>query len=138
MLAGDNSFGQLGQKRQQVAFSHNFLELPASFGLCARSIALGQDHSLVLTYGGELHAFGRNTEGQCGLQGLNGKLCIEEPVRVSLPSMPDVQSALAVWAVAAGPHHNVVFCSGETRARTDSDAKAKDTWSPDSPLPRTP
>merc|ERR1719171_2271751 len=108
--------------------SHDFVELSPSLGLCSRSIALGQEHSLLLTYNGELHAFGRNCEGQCGVLGWKDEMCIERPVRVWLPAMPNRDSPLVIWAVAAGRNHNVVLCSGgpgEARARSESPQKAR-------------
>jgi len=112
LLAGDNSCGQLGRPSSEVPSSHDFIELPLSSGLCSRSIALGQEHSLLLTYNGELHAFGRNAEGQCGLVGWSDEMFIERPVRVWLPTMSNRTDPLVIWAVAAGRHHNVVLCSG--------------------------
>jgi ubiquitin-protein ligase E3 A len=124
-LAGDNSNGQLGQPIAEVAKSDDYMELSPSYNLCSRSVALGQEHSLLLTYNGELHAFGRNLEGQCGLIGWKGEKYIEQPVRAWLPSMPNRDGPLVIWAIAAGRHHNVVLCSGSPEEDTVSSMTSK-------------
>jgi len=114
LLAGDNECGQLGQPRSHVPFSHGFCEVSSRHGLSTRSVALGREHSLLLTYDGQLHAFGRNSEGQCGIGAVaapDGLPFFESPVLVSLPTLPGRDCPLIVWAVAAGRDHNVVLCS---------------------------
>jgi len=110
LLAGDNAHGQLGQSRALMPLSHTFCELEPTLGLCVRSVALGHEHSLLLTYDGQLYAFGRNGEGQCGPP-CAGEPLSEVPVNVQLPRMPGLDMPLVIWAVAAGRNHNVVLCS---------------------------
>jgi len=115
LLAGSNAHGQLGVPRADLSCSHEFRELCPSHKLFVRSVTLGNEHTLLLTYTGELYAFGRNAEGQCGV-GADGTKCVEVPSRVPLPTPVgvDISKGMVVWAVAAGRDHNVVLCSLST------------------------
>eukprot|EP00929_Paragymnodinium_shiwhaense_P096629 TRINITY_DN58275_c0_g2_i1.p1 TRINITY_DN58275_c0_g2~~TRINITY_DN58275_c0_g2_i1.p1 ORF type:complete len:1321 (-),score=157.79 TRINITY_DN58275_c0_g2_i1:377-4339(-) len=113
-LAGSNSHGQLGLPRSELTCSYRFQEVLRPRRLHARSVALGYAHTVILTFSGELHAFGRNSEGQCGTISNGGAdACVEEPVRISFPTTAarDTSQSMVVWAVAAGRNHNLVLCS---------------------------
>jgi len=117
VLAGDNSCGQLGHRRWELAVSYDFIELPMPFRteLCVRAVALGHEHSLLLTYHGHLYAFGKNSEGQCGCgipPGSSQDAVIEVPVEVPLPCPRlSAERQLVVWAIATGHSHNIALCS---------------------------
>lgn len=119
LLAGSNSCGQLGHRRRELLYSHNFRGLPASLALCVRSVALGHEHSVLLTFDGELQAFGRNSEGQCGVQcspSSSVEPFVDTPTRLSMPEPFGRERQLVVWAIAAGRNHNMVLCSPRPEA----------------------
>lgn len=111
-MAGSNSCGQLGHPRSAMNCSREFQELPSTVNISVRSVALGQQHTLMLTFGGELYACGINNRGQCGTGASGDKeQAVEVPTLVVLPRMPGRTRALTVWAVSAGHNHNVVLCA---------------------------
>lgn len=116
-LAGSNLCGQLGAPRAELSCSYEFRELSPKHQIFARSVTLGNEHTVLLTYTGELWAFGRNTAGQCGVGASSdddgGGPFVETPSRIPLPMPVGCDSAkrMVVWAVAAGRDHNVVLCA---------------------------
>jgi len=61
---GGNRYGQLGDNTTTTRFAPHQVELAGSAGVA--SIAVGQDHVLVLTHHGDIYAWGRNHHGQLG------------------------------------------------------------------------
>jgi len=114
-LAGSNECGQLGRSRSETPRSHDFLQLQMDPSLSTRCMALGGQHTVLLTQDGELYAFGRNTEGQCGVgfgEEKDGGF-IDSPVRIEPPLLPDTGAPGVVWALAAGRDHTLVLCSSK-------------------------
>ena len=70
---GNNSSGFLGIKKTK----HLKIDSPQPLqmnGIIIKSIACGQDHSLLLSSDGDIYAFGSNKFGQLGLNDTNNRL----------------------------------------------------------------
>ncbi|MEU5871911.1 Ig-like domain repeat protein [Glycomyces sp. NPDC047369] len=82
---GDNDFGQIGDGTKTQRTSP--VEIPLPGGASATMIAGGDDHSLALTSGGDLLAWGYNVGGQLG----DGTTTTRtSPVSVHLPAGTEV------------------------------------------------
>lgn len=93
---GLNDWGQLGHSasEEHAALPRRVLGLPPD--VC--DVAAGAFHSLAVTRSGELWAWGRNKEQQCGL-GAAAAARVDAPARVALDA--------AVAAIAAGMRHSL-------------------------------
>eukprot|EP00928_Gymnodinium_smaydae_P030488 TRINITY_DN2265_c2_g1_i1.p1 TRINITY_DN2265_c2_g1~~TRINITY_DN2265_c2_g1_i1.p1 ORF type:complete len:1695 (+),score=310.16 TRINITY_DN2265_c2_g1_i1:68-5086(+) len=115
-LAGSNRSGQLGRPREEARCIREFTELSPVHNIFARTVVLGEDHTVLLTYNGELFAFGKNTSGQCGVgreaAAASATGYVERPTKIKLPVMPERETdglAMTIWALAAGCDHTVVL-----------------------------
>lgn len=104
-MAGDNRCGQLARSPLAIQVSSSFEELEmAGSRLQVRTAALGDAHTLLLTYQGELYSFGSNDSGQLG-HGSRGSPC-HMPRQVPMQDKDYI-----IWAVDAGQWHSVVLAS---------------------------
>ena len=76
------------------------------------SVSAGHHHTLCVTAGGELWAFGRNDAGQCGV-GADAPRVISAPAWIAAlsPDAPGNAGAGAIVSVAAGPRHSIAVTS---------------------------
>jgi len=105
LLAGENRSGQLGHPPAEVETSSGlFLELPfKDYALRVRAVALGDQHTLLLSHAGELFGMGANDRAQI-CEPVGG--IVDTPRRLQLP-----HDEFIIWAVAAGPFHSLVLAS---------------------------
>ena len=100
---GANSFGQLGNGSTTDSDVPVAVTLPG--GSTATSLAVGAYHSLAVTDGGGVEAWGQNLLGQLG----NGSTTNSDtPVAVKLPA------GVTATAVAAGAAHSLALTSNGT------------------------
>mmetsp|Transcript_27280 Transcript_27280/g.37625 ORF Transcript_27280/g.37625 Transcript_27280/m.37625 type:complete len:828 (+) Transcript_27280:153-2636(+) len=102
---GDNSFGQLGIGNNLP--KHGFVQVILPKGLKIREVAAGGHHNLLLTENGEIYAWGKNGQGQLGLQ--------QEDITKEAWSVAEqvpVFSDTRVVQVAAGYQHSLAVNSG--------------------------
>jgi alpha-tubulin suppressor-like RCC1 family protein len=95
-MCGSNYFGQLmlGDRKNR-----NMLEKVTFFdGIRVKLVALGNEHSIVLTYSGDVYACGGNQLGQCGLDSNNN--IILEVGKINLTN---------VYRVYAGQFHSIFY-----------------------------
>eukprot|EP01105_Mastigella_eilhardi_P022391 TRINITY_DN5509_c0_g1_i1.p1 TRINITY_DN5509_c0_g1~~TRINITY_DN5509_c0_g1_i1.p1 ORF type:complete len:369 (+),score=30.27 TRINITY_DN5509_c0_g1_i1:247-1353(+) len=97
---GSNSFGQLAIPERTFKSSPCRTVLPA--GTRVRSVACGTHHTLSITDGGDLFAWGRSNYGQVGGS------CISDPVTVP----QHVPQLKGVTAVACGNSHSAALSQG--------------------------
>ena len=118
---GDNEYGQLGSAANNVGNTPNptptLVTLPGESGTVTH-VAAGYDHSLVVTSGGQLYAFGDNYHGQLGNTTNNGSSAANPtPTPVTLPG-----GSGTVTQVAAGDDFSLVVTStGELFAFGDNE-----------------
>ncbi|HEX4466277.1 MAG TPA: putative Ig domain-containing protein, partial [Solirubrobacteraceae bacterium] len=104
---GSNEFGQLGDERSEIANRTPVaIALPGAIG-GAVEVAAGSEHSLVLTSGGQVFAFGANNDGQLGRGGGFDNEVHSVPLPVVMPP-----SAGPVIQIAAGEEHNLALTAG--------------------------
>lgn len=107
---GDNQYGQLGSATNNVGNTPNptptLVSLPGESGTVTQ-VAAGVDHSLAVTSGGQLYAFGENFHGQLGSTTNNGSSAANPtPSLVTLPGRSGT-----VTHVAAGDDTSLVATS---------------------------
>lgn len=111
---GLNNYGQLGTGNTDS--SDYLMMIPALEGREVVSVKGGMHHSLVLTRGGKVLAFGRADSGQLGIARLSGKaagefLAIPEEVVIEDSSKGE---AIEVSAICCGSNHNMVLRKNST------------------------
>lgn len=100
---GNNSNGQLGRTLSGQATSDATPgPVPLPGGATARQVSSGRYHVLVLAQNGKVFAFGRNGEGQLGIDSTNATATIHE---VAFPGAP------TIVAVSAGSVHSMALDS---------------------------
>lgn len=97
---GINTYGLLGDGTTTPRKAPVYVKLPS--GTKARSVAAGLQHTLVLTTGHRLLAWGLNDSGQLGNGTTTDSL---KPVKVKMPS------SLEVTAVVAGKYFSMALTS---------------------------
>lgn len=109
---GDASSGALG-----IGTSSSLVAVPtrveALFGLPVMQLAAGEAHSLAVTAGGVVYAWGRNKRGQLGIGSATSKEAL--PRRVTLP-----EGASARTSAAGGSHSVIVSTCGTVYAMGDN------------------
>jgi len=105
---GGNRYGQLGRSANAETSTANPIPaqvtLPGDAGAPV-AIAAGGFHSLVLTAGGQVYAFGLNEDGQLGNAANAGsERANPTPARVTLPG-----ASAAPIAIAAGERHSLAI-----------------------------
>jgi len=113
---GGNRYGELGSFTHAGTTTPNptpaLVGLPAAAGR-PTAIAAGGFHSLVLTSGGAIYAFGRNQYGELGsAAGSGSESPIPTPVAVALPGA----GAPAVGLAAGSLHSLAITASGQLYA----------------------
>ena len=110
---GGNRYGELGRAANAETPVPNPTPAPVSLPAAAgpvRSIAAGGFHSLALTAGGLIYAFGRNTDGQLGSPAdTGGEKANATPLAVTLAGT----NAPAIGLAAGSAHSLAVTASGE-------------------------
>lgn len=101
---GWGDFGRLGTGDVKDVFIP--CPLPAMAGRQVASVACGDTHTLVATAAGELFAFGRNQNGQCGLGSIQD--CV-------VPQLVTALQVGAVHAASRGRHQPTSAHSNVTR-----------------------
>jgi hypothetical protein len=91
---GNNKSGQLGDGTTTGRRRPVTVKLPT--GTVVKAITAGDSHSLALTGGGQVLAWGANADGELGNGTFTGS---KVPVQVTLPTTPSV----TVGSIAAGP-----------------------------------
>ncbi|HEY2053841.1 MAG TPA: putative Ig domain-containing protein [Solirubrobacterales bacterium] len=118
---GENQYGQLGSTVDNGSSAPNptpeLVSLPAGSGPIAQ-IAAGADHSLAVTAGGQLFAFGENKYGQLGSTVNNGGYTPNPvPTSVGLPGAigPVIRVAAATSSSLAITSSGQLYGFGENR-----------------------
>ncbi|KAI3438258.1 hypothetical protein D9Q98_000694 [Chlorella vulgaris] len=123
---GWGDFGRLGTGDVKDVFIP--CPLPAMTGRQVASVACGDTHTLVATAAGELFAFGRNQNGQCGLGSIQD--CV-------VPQLVTALQGKHVTRVACGAEHSMcataegeVYCWGWGRYGNIGDGESQDRHLP--------
>lgn len=111
---GLNNYGQLGLGNTDSA--DYLVKIPTLEGKEVVSVKGGMHHSLVLTRGGRVLAFGRADSGQLGIARLSGKsagefLTVPEEVLIEDSS---TNAPVEVGAICCGSNHNMVIRKNST------------------------
>jgi alpha-tubulin suppressor-like RCC1 family protein len=101
---GENSLGQLGLSDTTSRLRPELVKAFRSMG--ATKIAAGRNHSLVISQGGLLLAFGSNNHGQCG---------IDSEVKIQpQPTVVERLRELRAVDVCGGFAHTMVLCESRS------------------------
>ena len=100
---GDNDNGQLGDRTRREADAPTLTGIPFP-GVTVRSVFAGCSHSLALTAGGKVLAWGRNANGEAG-DGTTGDDKL-------VPVMTSLAAGTSVTAISAGCEFSLARTSG--------------------------
>lgn len=113
LMAGDNRHGQLGRPPSDLESASVFQDVHfAEDNIRVRTVALGEAHTLLLSYEGALYGMGAGDRGQLGEPFSE---CVHVPRCVSMPD-----SQLIIWAVVAGTGHSLVLAQDPPASHTRS------------------
>ena len=103
--------GHIDENSQPLRIVHSPKRVEALSSLVVRHAAAGKNHSLVVTEGGKVFAFGSGQFGQLGL-GNGHHTDTNEPRRVLFEFTPDDQPPTQTYisTVAAGAYHSLAIC----------------------------
>ncbi|XP_026826687.1 X-linked retinitis pigmentosa GTPase regulator isoform X3 [Ooceraea biroi] len=113
---GSNQEGQLGRESSAIGDSSSSPILVYDCGLAGSRIvqvAAGSHHSMALTSGGEVVAWGSNLEGQLGLSGISG--LVNKPTKVPIPE-PVKEISVGYYHSAFLTESGLVYVCGESES----------------------
>ena len=104
---GQGEGGLLGRGGLQTSFAPQ--EVEALRGVAIRDVVCGGLHSLVLTHGGQVYAWGRGEGGQLGLPKRLLTVSKEQGVFLSTPTLIGALAEVLVVQVGAGDAHSIAL-----------------------------
>lgn len=121
---GDNTFGQLG-----LNLDSSVVDVPSRIIACSdvTQMSCGVEHALVLTREGKVFAFGRASEGQCGVDGLeiagsglgNSGNDVSSNLAHAIRKPTLVTGVPEIGYVSCGGYHSMVLAKSATTRPTN-------------------